>query len=162
MIFWMTHLVRGRDSDDFLDGAPQPLFVILPVQEPPDVRRLVGHSSSYFPGPPPQKRPRHRGLCREDYHRNCSRAGGGSQRFSACERATLMHRHEARITLGPLNIRALEILLGYVGPCLMGQFTPKIRCRCLNLYRSYGIQHDDYGIAGYNHGISAHALLKKA
>jgi hypothetical protein len=28
-------------------------------------------------------------------------------------------------TLGPLNIRALEIFLGYASPCLMDLFIPK-------------------------------------
>jgi hypothetical protein len=29
-------------------------------------------------------------------------------------------------TLGPLNIRALEIFLGYASPCLMDLFAPKV------------------------------------
>jgi hypothetical protein len=54
-------------------------------------------------------------------------------------------------TLRPLDICALERFLGYVSPCLMDLFTPKIRCRCLNNYRSYGtvatimIDHEPLG-----------------
>jgi hypothetical protein len=51
----------------------------------------------------------------------------------------LMISHIMR-TLGPLNIRALEIFLGYASPCLTDLFTPKIGRRCLNTCCSYGIQ----------------------
>jgi hypothetical protein len=40
-------------------------------------------------------------------------------------------------TLGTLNMRALEICLGYASPCLMEQFTPKIFRRGLHVCRSY-------------------------
>jgi hypothetical protein len=42
-------------------------------------------------------------------------------------------------TLGPLNSPALEIFFGCASPCLIDLFTPKMGCRCLNIYRSYGI-----------------------
>jgi hypothetical protein len=44
------------------------------------------------------------------------------------------------VTLGPSNIRALEIFLGYASPCLMDLFTPKILSRCLNSFWSCGAQ----------------------
>jgi hypothetical protein len=45
-------------------------------------------------------------------------------------------------TLGPLNIRVLEIFHGYASPCLMDLFTPKSDADVCNNYRSYGISNE--------------------
>jgi hypothetical protein len=61
-------------------------------------------------------------------------------RFPACQVSTHASVRCAVLsgTVGPLNIRALDIFLGYASPCLMDLFPPKIGCRCSNIYRSYG------------------------
>jgi hypothetical protein len=50
-------------------------------------------------------------------------------------------------TLGPLNIRAVEIFLGYARASLMDMLTPKISCKCLNIYQSYGNTFTTYSAA---------------
>jgi hypothetical protein len=53
--------------------------------------------------------------------------------LATCTTRLLLFCHESFVscasscdTLGPLNIGALEMLLGFAGPCLMDLFIPKI------------------------------------